>query len=405
MRMEELSNNIFIKETDTVERYLLNLVQNYFKNSNVASTTSREYIIKKAVERMKEEVTFDTIGVLSITLPDGEIRTGAVTITLEDLNGEPLISPKLSAFNVNFGTEQNTACEGNDPRLSDARKPLEHEHEVSDIIGLEGIVSSLIGKVERANEFAHEHSNQDVLNMLVYTGSNTSIDLTVLETLEDKVMKITDEIRKEVTDYKQEVSQKISDINDKISDTNSKVEELRKTVVDTNKEYYELSKQYTNTGIDNSEKEINENFDKLVLRSELVDIVKALNNVYTFTGSMNFTLSSVLNFSLQQNKQSIELDISQDILNELQERGQTLQDCQLEYIIQYLDTSSNEFVYGTLPYVFFVNNQVDGSIQVNTLYANNKLLVSLNTFSFDVPTEIQSATITYNVYSKQNIVL
>ena len=155
---------------------------------------------------MKEEITFDSIGVLSITLPDGEMRTGAVTITLEDLNGEPLISPKLTAFNVNFGTEAKTACEGNDPRLSDARKPLKHEHEISDIIGLEGILSTLTGKIERVDGFLHEHANSNVLNMLVYTGDNSTIDLTILETLEDKIIAIVEQIRKEIITYKEDIN-------------------------------------------------------------------------------------------------------------------------------------------------------------------------------------------------------
>ena len=176
MRMEELSDSRYIKNTDTVERYLLNLVQEYFKNSNITPTTSKEYIIKRAVERMREEISYDSIGVLSITLPDGEKRTGAITITLEDLNGEPLISPKYSAFNVNFGNEKNTACEGDDPRLSDARKPLQHEHDIKDIIGLEGILSTLIGRIERIGGFAHEHSNKNVLDILIYTGEKVSID-------------------------------------------------------------------------------------------------------------------------------------------------------------------------------------------------------------------------------------
>ena len=48
-------------------------------------------------------------------------RLGISVTNINILGGEPLISPKLSAFNVNFGQEKNTACEGNDPRLSDAR--------------------------------------------------------------------------------------------------------------------------------------------------------------------------------------------------------------------------------------------------------------------------------------------
>ena len=102
MRMEELSESRYVKNTDSVEKYLLNVVKEYFKNnSNVASTTSREYIIKKAVKRMKEEITFEGIGVLSVALPDDVTpRTGAVVITLQDLHGEPEITTKYSAFNV-----------------------------------------------------------------------------------------------------------------------------------------------------------------------------------------------------------------------------------------------------------------------------------------------------------------
>ena len=137
MRMEELANNNFIKGTDSVERYLLDIIKQYFSSNNI-DDDSREYIIKKAVERMKSELNIDNAGVVSV---NG--KTGDVTITLDSLGGEPLISPKLSAFNVNFGTEENTACEGNDPRLSDNRHPLQHIHEISEINGLGGELSSI----------------------------------------------------------------------------------------------------------------------------------------------------------------------------------------------------------------------------------------------------------------------
>ena len=40
---------------------------------------------------------------------------------------------KNSAFNKNFGSEEETVCEGNDARLSDTRVPKAHTHKVSDI--------------------------------------------------------------------------------------------------------------------------------------------------------------------------------------------------------------------------------------------------------------------------------
>lgn len=404
MRMEELSDSRYIKGTDTVERYLLNLVQEYFKNSNIASTTSREYVIKRAVERMKEEITFDSIGVLSITLPDGEMRTGAVTITLEDLNGEPLISPKLTAFNVNFGTEAKTACEGNDPRLSDARKPLKHEHEISDIIGLEGILSTLTGKIERVDGFLHEHANSNVLNMLVYTGDNSTIDLTILETLEDKIIAIVEQIRKEIITYKEDINNKITDINQKIIDVKNQISDLKQYILNTNKEYYELSKKHTDDSITEAKDEINATIENLVTRAMLADVLEVANNTYTLAGSMEFDLNTVLNFS-GTNKQEVVIDISTDITTAIAARKQLLEDCQIEMYMQYKDSETNKVVYGTLPYIMFNDNIVDGSIQLGTLYANNQILVSFDSVSMNVPADIKDARIIYNVYSKQEVTI
>lgn len=405
MRMEELSDNRYIKGVDTVERYLLNLVQDYFKNFDTASTTSREYIIEKALERMKEEITFDSIGVLSITLPDGEMKTGAVSITLEDLNGEPIISPKMSAFNVNFGTDSKTACEGNDPRLSDARKPLEHQHKISDIIGLEGILSTISGKVERMDGFLHEHSNKNVLDILVYTGNNSTIDLTILETLENKVIKITDEIRENIIEFTKETNDKITVINQKVSEIDTKVTETRQYALDTNKEYYNLSKKYTDEYISKTQEEIEAEFDKLVTKDILGEIFEIASNVYTLVGSMEFDLNDKLDFTNEVKQQSVSIDIDPDILSELLARGQKLKDCQIETIIQYKELTTNKMVNGVLPYIMFNDNIVDGSIQLSTVYTYNKILLSLDSVSFNIPDEIKDARIIYKVYSKQKITL
>ncbi|RKZ95784.1 MAG: hypothetical protein DRQ46_07940, partial [Gammaproteobacteria bacterium] len=48
---------------------------------------------------------------------------------------EPEINPKLDAFNSAFGNSSDTVCEGNDSRLSDARTPVAHQHDAIDITG------------------------------------------------------------------------------------------------------------------------------------------------------------------------------------------------------------------------------------------------------------------------------
>jgi len=50
-------------------------------------------------------------------------------LRLEFLTKEPLIDPKFTAFNKDFGTNSDTVCEGNDSRLSDARPPTAHDHD------------------------------------------------------------------------------------------------------------------------------------------------------------------------------------------------------------------------------------------------------------------------------------
>ena len=44
MRMEELEDSRYIKSTDSVEKYLLGIIQEYFKNSNTALEGSKEFI-------------------------------------------------------------------------------------------------------------------------------------------------------------------------------------------------------------------------------------------------------------------------------------------------------------------------------------------------------------------------
>jgi len=401
--MEELSESRYIKSTDTVERYLLNLVEQYFNTHSVASTTSREYIIKKAIERMKEELSYDDIGVLSITLPSGEKRTGAISITLADLHGEPLIAPKLSAFNVSFGNEQNTACEGNDPRLSDARTPVNHNHEIENIIGLEGKLSTILGKVTRIDGLSHSHTNKQVIDMLVYTGDKTIIDLDILDSLETKVDEIVKQIRDEIILYKQNIDAKITTVNTEIVTIKQQVNDLRDFIIQKNQEYLLEAKGYTNTEIINLKTYVQEVINTCMTRDKIQSLIDIAQTTYTLVGSMSFSIASLIDVGSSLKEQVAEKSINAAILSELTTRNVSLENCQIEALIEYQNAGVT--VYGALPYIIIKNNNIDGAVQLSTVCVNNKMIFKLTTTAGVIPPEIQSANIIYNVYSKQEIII
>lgn len=404
MRMEELSDSRYIKSPDSVEKYLLNLVKGYFRGNDVASSTSREYIIKKAVERMKEEISFDTLGVLSITMPDGEIRTGDVTITLEELKGEPIISPKLSAFNVNFGEEQNTACEGNDPRLSDARKPLPHTHSISDITGLEGMLSTFTGKINRIDGLLHNHNNGSLLNSLTYSGDKTVIDLSKIDTLENDVNELVEQIRNDIVNYEQLISYKIQSANQDVSDIRNQISDLSRQVTEANSSYYTQAKDYADNKISDLQALIDSKLESLATTDNLNAFLDMANNTYSLVGSMVFDLDSVITIVDSQLYYSVDIPIDENIITELDNRVQNLSQCQIEAIMEYIDTN-NEKQYCILPYIIIQDHALDGALRVSTSYANKKIHVTLDTSSGTVPDLVKDSRIIYNVYSKKPIVL
>lgn len=404
MRMEELSDNRYIKTPDTVERYLLNLVRGYFKTNNVASTTSREYIIQKAVERMKDEISFDSIGVLSITLPDGEPRTGTVTISLQDLNGEPIIAPKLTAFNVNFGTEANTACEGNDPRLSDARRPLSHSHDVSDITGLEGMLSTLTGKIDRVNELKHNHKNKSLLDVLVYTGDKSSIDLGKLDTIENKVIELIEQIHDEIITYEQDINSKLQTANQNVINIRNEINNLSQQATETNKDYYAQAKTYVDREIGNLQSLITSEIDNLVTKDSLTNLFDMASNTYSLVGEMSFDLNSVININDTTLSYEVDIPINDTIITELNNRVQNLSQCQIETIMEYIDTE-NVKQYCYLPYVIINDYSFDGMLQIATCFSTQKIRITLNVSSGMVPDLIKEARIIYKVYSKKAITL
>lgn len=402
MRMEELSESRYIKSTDTVERYLLELVRQYFEGNNPAAETSREYIINKALERMKEEISLDGLGVLSVTV-NGEVRTGAVSITLEDLMGEPWINPKRTAFNVDFGNEKGTACEGNDPRLYDRRNPNPHRHETSDIIGLDGILSTLTGKIARLNTLAHSHNNLKVLDMLIYTGDKSVIDLTLLDTMDDKISEIVNKIRDEISAYRKDIADMVKDIENQISDIEKKIDDLQQTIIEKNEEYYKKAVDYA----DDKSKALKDEFDKAVEnfieKDDIQPVLDAAKQTMSLAGSASVNLQDIIDFTGYQQVRSVTWPIPADILQNILDRSMTVRECQSEFLLSYANDKGVK-VYSHVPYITFESGNVDGNLQVSNDDKNMYITYTSKVGNI-IPDEIRNATLICNFYSRQDVTL
>lgn len=174
MNLKEHDNNQFTKQSDEVEKYLLRIIQRYFDIENNFTKESIEAMIIESLARFKQMIMREKGFIFSLNQ-----KTGHLNLTIRDFGGETLLE-KHTAFNKNFGNQADTICEGNDKRLSDDREPLEHIHVMFDIQKLE----EKINNIGTLNEVTHVHGDKSILDMIKYTGTQTQIDLIVLEQLE-----------------------------------------------------------------------------------------------------------------------------------------------------------------------------------------------------------------------------
>lgn len=206
MALKEHENNIITKEeNDPITLYLKNIIQRYFQIENDISQENKEAIIIQAYTRLKEYLNaFTNQYIICVNE-----RSGAIDLAIRDFGGEQAFD-KGSAFNKdfcdvttetktlwdgtneeynNFGEEQaDRMVAGDDDRLYDARIPLAHVHTIDDINGLRDFLEGY----HLINGGFHLHNNLKFLEMIIYAGSRTSIDLILLEDLVAKVEKSVD---------------------------------------------------------------------------------------------------------------------------------------------------------------------------------------------------------------------
>lgn len=178
MNLKEHNNNTYTKEKSDVEKYLLRIIQRYFDIENNYTQESIEAIIVQSLTRFKRDILKEKGYIFSLNQ-----MTGNITLTIQDFGGEYKFD-KNNAFNKDFGVDADTACEGNDPRLSDKREPNKHVHIIDDVIGLRELLESF-----NTITGTHIHANKNILDMLKYSGSLAEFDLQLLEVLCERISK------------------------------------------------------------------------------------------------------------------------------------------------------------------------------------------------------------------------
>lgn len=391
MRMEELTNNQFKKDTDSVERYLLNIVQNYFNNSGITSEDSREYIIQKAVERMKDELFIDNAGVVSL---NG--KTGVLSLTLSDLGGEPQISPKLSAFNVDFGNTENTACKGNDTRLSDKRKPLSHTHEITDINGLSGKLSEINGNIDLLNNKTHKHDNKEVLDKLTYSGSNTEIDLTLLDTAAKSIQDKTTEVDTSLANIKTQLDSYTSQVNTTYNqyqtDYNNTIAgiDTKDTAIKTETE------NYCNTSLTAEDTTVQTALNNKITKEQLNNIINVINT--SFTSIYDIDIPNFVTTADPVN--TYEAALPTDIITTIS--GIDNEKYRVDFKIKYTDPATSKQVISTVPYIYAADGHLEVSISAS-IENNSSIKITSIRFNDTWSSFISNAVISCKISSINNV--
>lgn len=386
MRIEELMDNNYIKNADSVERYLLDIIKQYFDSSGI-NLDSKEYIIQLAINKIREELRIDNAGVISV---NG--KTGNVTITLEELGGEPKIVPKRTAFNVNFGTTKGTACEGNDPRLYDKREPLEHTHEISEINGLEGELSKIRNSIENTNVQTHSHNNLDVLNKLTYTGTKDVIDLTLLDNAEEIInekITETEEVIEDVTKKTNDLITEIREILEKFD-----AEAIKQYAREQDTELKTKIENYFDTELNKAEKEIDEELDKKINKTQYNDLIIKLNTQF------HIISDETINYFVNTNGTRYNYQIPDEVTDKL--NNLTDEEYKIDYFITYVDPTLGKEVTTNLPFILAENNVMAYTIKAEK--SGNSIYIT-STKNNNIPTwanYITSAKLRIRISIKNN---
>ena len=269
MNFKEHENNHFVKQKDKIEKYLLRIIQRYFDIENNFTKESVEAIINESLTRLKQDIINEKGFMFSLNQ-----KTGHLVLTIQDFGGETVFD-KHSAFNKDFGNQDDTVCEGNDIRLSDNREPLMHTHNIIDIKKIEEKLKAI--DVKSIN--VHIHNNKNILDMIEYTGTKVQIDLIIIEQIEIAINHYYNSLI-----YKQEELQKKYDktLNTLINYKTIIEKELAnvKNLIESSTPWLNDIKNYINTKIKAAKNNVINTLTKYVSKDKIQDIMQTLSASY-----------------------------------------------------------------------------------------------------------------------------
>lgn len=290
MNLKEYDNNIFTKEKNEVEKYLLRIIQRYFDIENNYTKESIEAIIIEALTRLKREIISEKGFAFSLNQ-----KTGHIVLTVRDLGGETAFS-KNSAFNKDFGTEADTICEGNDERLYDEREPLAHTHII-------GHVNDLIEKLAESGvpENMHIHYNKSMLDMITYTGTRTEIDLIVLEYLEKRINESYENLLAHQRELKSFHTADMEELNYFIPLITQELQSA-KDIIDTTVNWLQDSYDYTDNQVTIFETSILKELLPFINKTQLQNLTNNFKNPFSIVsdGEIQLTDGTLSCFPVQE---------------------------------------------------------------------------------------------------------
>lgn len=297
--INEHQDNHFIKEQDKVEKYLLRIIQRYFDIEHNFTKESIEAMIIESLTRFKQMMISEKGFIFSLNK-----QTGNLSLTIRDFGGEHAFTKK-TAFNKNFGTADNTICEGNDSRLLNDREPIEHVHEFKDI-------NNLTKELEKINLTSglHSHKNKNVLDLLRYSGTQTQIDLAVLEYLQKEI----DEYIKNLNGYNEE----INIIHEKdINIISLYLLQLKQILADLNliinlaNDWLQKAYKYTDNNVQNLKDNTALSLSRYLTKEKMYETLKFLNDSYQLIsdGEIPIVDGSTTFTAIQEGIKTFEIEV------------------------------------------------------------------------------------------------